>query len=128
MLADEVPIPGRDIDQDEVVHTYRLFDIISGAPNEEKKGVLEDCLFEFRKILIRQNVSEERLAKAESVPEKILLLKLDPVIVRIMYKQFFFQLKKHGIVYESHDFGIGSNREFRFNVFYSEDHPHLFSM
>lgn len=103
-----------------------LYDFISGPPNEEKKTILEDCLLEFRKVLVKNDVAVHQLSAAVTKETKIRLLKLHPVIVHSMYLQLFCELHQYDVQYSFEDFGIGTNENFLFDVFYCEDHPHIF--
>ena len=95
--------------------------------SEKKKGILEDCLYKFWKLCIKKNVKEEVLKSLETPDEVEKAHRLDPIIVEVMYIQLFIELRRNGVEYDHRDFGIGENEEFRFDGFYREDHPQLFS-
>ena len=126
VLTEEVPIEGADKYEDKEYFRYRLFIIAGGEKDETKKGIIEDCLLQFWKVLIKSYVSEDRLKKANTVEKRIKAYQLHPIIVQVMYKQLFVELKRNGIEYDHGDFGIGKNDDFLFNKVYREDHPDLF--
>lgn len=105
--------------------TWSLFEFIDGEPTKQKKDLLEECLFEFRKVLINDRVSYVDIAQAASKEERIKLLQLDPLVVRCMYLQLWCLFCEHGVQYDFSDFGIGKNENFLFTKFYCEDHPAL---
>lgn len=121
MFAEDVP-DGRYDDKT----MKRLFEYLSGPANDDKYGILEDCLLQFRKILVNDlalNIDINRIVGNEN---KIHLLKLHPVIVQSMYLQLFCELHEHNVKFVFSSFGIGQSPNFLFDHFYCEDHPHIF--
>lgn len=88
--------------------------------------IIDDCLLEFRKVLVKNDVTVHQLTAAVSKETKIRLLKLHPVVVQSMYLQLFCEFHQYNVQYTFKDFGIGTNENFLFDVFYCEDHPHIF--
>ena len=87
---------------------------------------MEDCLLEFCKAIINRFPNKKLLSEATTLRKKIALYQLSPRIVKVMYFQLFIELRKKGVTFHHEDFGIGVNKEFRFDKLYREDHPDLF--
>ena len=126
VLAEEVPIDGANKYEDEKHMTHRLYEIVGGERTEEKKGILEDCLFQFRKVFINKTVSFRKQMQSTFLDDPTAMYRVDPVIVEVMYLRLFLELNKNGIYYYHRDFGIVSNEDFLFDKVYREDHPDLF--
>lgn len=105
--------------------TRALYFFISGSPRDEKRNLLEDCLYEFRKVCIKDRIDEGAVRSAGTMEEKVSLIQEHPVVVHTMYLQFFCILQRNNVCYDFSDFGIGTNADFRFDVFYREDHEEL---
>lgn len=104
----------------------RLYEFVAGPPNEEKTTILEDCLMEFRKLLIKDSVTIRQIDSVVGKDNKISMLKLHPSIVHVMYLQLFCEWHEHEVEYTFESFGIGKTENFLFDHFYCEDHRHIF--
>ena len=126
VLAEEYEVEGVD-KYEAYEHTSRRFyELIGGEPSEEKEGVIEECLMEFRKCLVNRRANKNLIGRACTVSKKKSLYQLNARIVKVMYYQLFMELRKKGINYHHEDFGVGTNENFRFEKFYREDHSDLF--
>ena len=106
VLAEEYEMEG--IDKYEVYeHTsQRYYDLIGGDFSEEKKGVMEECLMEFRKCLVNRRRNKNLIGRARTLSKKKSFYQLNAGIVKVMYYQLFIELRKKGVNFHHEDFGV----------------------
>ena len=90
-----------------------------------ERGVIEDGLMAFRCTCVDRNTKYVDLVHARDMAEKVNLIKEHPLIVEVMYRQLFHEFSMNDIRVSFEDFGIGVNEEFRFDLFYREDHGNI---
>ena len=81
---------------------------------------------EFRKCLVNRRRNKNLIGRARTLSKKKSFYQLNAGIVKVMYYQLFIELRKKGVKFHHEDFGVGTNENFLYGKFYSEDHDDFF--